>query len=503
MSRICIRPSRRNARLAVLFLGVLASTWACAAPANCDSEMTPDQSFLAKLCAAHPGCRFVLGISDSCVQAKSFVSKLSPGANSGGANGGGVTRVTDEQVTNALAESGVPPSGIAKCLFEFDAAECKEHLSGGRKGPSSKEQADEIVTRLSGKVYSTTAWDAGLGLARVGLHMCEDATSEASVRDAVRAKERCSLAEGNIRACLVTKAGHDDLRGQLQALILGGKLGADAASYQRLASTAYPVCPTTLPSSGKTPAVALANYLKFWDTKEEDTQKAEQEKANKIIARCDALRRDISDAMDLNELDGASALIGQFDSACSRENGTYAGLARLYRQKLDEARAAQPPTALIRRGDNSGSALFKSAIDQAAQDERDRPAREARERLAAARAAEAERQQKEQERLQEEQAAAAARAWSAEDRRGLSDALKGLATAVDAYSKSKGKAGVSAGGTSTGSIPVCTPGPTYDAKKCSCTLHPAEAGCPGAPQSGGINCWGQGPECRARYLQGK
>ena len=117
--------------------------------------------------------------------------------------------------------------------------------------------------------------------------------------------------------------------------------------------------------------------------------------------------------------------------------------------------------------------------------------------------AEAERLQKEQERLQEEQASTAARAWSAEDRRGLSDALKGLATAVDAYSKSKGKAGVSAGGTSTGSIPVCTPGPTYDAKKCSCTLNPAGAGCPGAPQSGGINCWGQGPECRARYLQGK
>jgi hypothetical protein len=470
-----------NVCAAAIFVVMLGATPAHAQTGFCP-DPTAEQKFWLDQCSGSK-CRLAVAWATNCVSAmdiiKAFLSKP-PAA---------------DEVDMGRSPEPQPQPG----------PNAKEDISGLPKSASSKERADDLIKRLSAKVFSTTDWDGGLGLARVGLTMCADATNAANMRDAARAKERCALAEGNIRTCLFIREGHSELRTQLQGLIDGGQLGADTANYRRVATAPYPVCPTTLPTSGKTPAVALADYLKFWDTKDdakEDPQKAELDRANNVVGRCDAMRREISDALDLNELDQASASLGQFESACSREHETYYGLARLYRQRLEQARAAQPPTALIRRGDNSGSALFKSAIDQAAQDEKDRPAREAAERLAKARAAEAERLQKEQELLQE-QAASRAPVQSEEERRAWADALKGLAGAVKAYSDSKAKAGVSTGGAPSGSIPVCTPGAGYDAKRCSCALNPAGAGCPGAPQSGGINCWGQGPECRAKFLQGK
>lgn len=385
------------ARVATLCIAFLVSTSVHANPANCDGEMTEDQRFQAELCSAHAGCRFVFGIADTCTKAKSFLSKLGLGGR------GSATKVTDDRVSYALAETGVPPSGISSCLYDFDRAKCKEYLSGGPKQPSAKDQADEIVKRLNSKVYSTTVWDAGLGLAKEGLLMCDDATNEAKMRDAVRAKERCALAEGNIRACLSTKEGHDELRTKLQNLIDNGGLGVDAVGYRSLANTPYPECPTTLPSSGKTPKVALADYLKFWDTskeKSEEAQSTEKEnKANSVIARCDAMRRDISDALDNSELDRTSGLIDQFKAACSRENQTYADLTRLYKQRLTEARAAQETTALPRRGGSSGAEMFQQAINQAEQEEKNRPAREARERAAKAAAVAAEARQTPEDRL--------------------------------------------------------------------------------------------------------
>lgn len=254
-------------RVAFLCVTLLVSAAVHANPANCDGDMTEDQRFQAELCSAHAGCRFVFGIADTCVKVKSFLSKLGLGGR------GSTTAVTDSRVSNALTESGVPQSGISSCLFDFDQTKCREYLSGGPKQPGAKEKADEIVERLKGKVYDTTVWDAGLGLAKEGLLMCDAATNEANMRDAVRAKERCALADGNINACLSTKQGHEELRRNLQSLIDGGGLGADAAGYRSLASTPYPACPTTLPSSGKTPKVALADYLKFWDTPEEPKSK--------------------------------------------------------------------------------------------------------------------------------------------------------------------------------------------------------------------------------------
>ena len=261
ISAVC--PGSAWFRVMLLWVTLLGSAAVHANPANCDGDMTEDQRFQASLCSAHAGCRFVFGIADTCVKAKSFLSRLGLGGK------GSATAVTDDRVSSALTESGVPRPGISSCLIDFDRTKCSEYLSGGPKQPGAREQADEIVERLKGKVYDTTVWDAGLGLAKEGLRMCDDATSEANMRDAVRAKERCALADGNINACLSTKDGHEELRKRLQGLVDSGDLGADAAGYRSLASTSYPTCPTTLPGSGKTPKVALADYLKFWDTPEE------------------------------------------------------------------------------------------------------------------------------------------------------------------------------------------------------------------------------------------
>jgi len=238
----------------------------------------------------------------------------------------------------------------------------------------------------------------------------------------------------------------------LKSLIDSGDLGADVARYRSLANTPYPECPITLPSSGKTPTAALADYLKFWDTPADSTgadDKAEAtSKADGIIARCDAMRRDISDAIDNNELDRASGLVGQFESACSRKNQTYADLTRLYKQRLAEASAAQQTVALPRRGGNSGSELFQKAITQAEQEERERPMREAREREASAREVRErpmrEARAAEQERLASIKAGADARAYeeaqarkSEQDARETAEAMGQLLGVIGQIQKNK------------------------------------------------------------------
>jgi len=68
-------------RVAALCIVLLVSASVHAEPTNCDDDMTEDQRFQVKLCSAHAGCRFVFGIADSCVKAKSFLSKLGLGGN--------------------------------------------------------------------------------------------------------------------------------------------------------------------------------------------------------------------------------------------------------------------------------------------------------------------------------------------------------------------------------------------------------------------------------------
>lgn len=69
-----------------------------------------------------------------------------------------------------------------------------------------------------------------------------------------------------------------------------------------------------------------------------------------------------------------------------------------------QADTADTTAVLMRRGSNSGAEMIQGAIKQAEQEERDRPARVARERAEMARAAE-------QKRIADEQAAANARAY--------------------------------------------------------------------------------------------
>lgn len=250
----------------LVLVGCLSGGAAYANPANCDDDMTEDQRWTADLCSAHAGCRLVFGIMDSCIKAKSFLSRF------GTAGSRRASSLTDDEVGDVLVASGVPRSGLSSCLFSFDRAKCLEFLSGGPKPPSAKEKADALAEQLNSGVYNTTRENSALGLNRQALRMCEEATSEKNTRDAVRARERCALAEKGVQNCMSRKQSHDELRVQLQGLIGDGSLGADAARYSALATTAYPECPTTLPGSGKTPQAALAEYLKFWDTPAADVE---------------------------------------------------------------------------------------------------------------------------------------------------------------------------------------------------------------------------------------
>lgn len=116
------------------------------------------------------------------------------------------------------------------------------------------------------------------------------------------------------------------------------------------------------------------------------------------------------------------------------EQKSRAEAAALASKECEDAKA---PTALPRRGKNSGSEMFQQAITQAEQDERDRPAREARERLEKARAAGREQQER-------AQAEANARAYarqqaekSAQDARELREGLGQLLDAYGQYQKAK------------------------------------------------------------------
>ncbi|MCF8198608.1 MAG: hypothetical protein K9J42_07570 [Sulfuritalea sp.] len=229
-------------------------------PANCDDDMTEDQRWTAKLCSAHPGCALVFGIQDSCVKAKSFLSRFGQTGSSRSSS------LTDDEVNEALVASGAPRSSLASCLFDLDRTKCSEWLSGGPKPPSAKEKADELAEGLNSPIFNSTREDSAFGLAKLQLQKCTESTNENNTRDAARAKTWCSLAEKGVQGCISLKQRHADLRAQLQSLIGGGSLGPDAARYRTLAITPYPDCPTTLPGSSKTPQVALADYLKWWDT---------------------------------------------------------------------------------------------------------------------------------------------------------------------------------------------------------------------------------------------
>lgn len=358
-------------RVVALCIVLLASASVHAEPTNCDDDMTEDQRWQAKLCSSHAGCRLVFGIADSCAQAKSFLSRLGLGGK------GSRATLTDSDVSQALIDSGVPQPGLASCTLSFDRTLCRQFL-GIEQAPITppkeeyKPTREQEISRMIRELLDQESRARGrpglieYSAARTGLESCA-ASKEFSDRE-----KACERAQKNVDECNRVREDWNRRKAEVLGELKNNdpKLKVEFASAKPLSSLELPPCPYTLPQTSLSPAQALALWAE------------EEGKAGNVIARCDAMRRDTSDALDNNELDRASGLIEKLETDCSKQHQTYYDLARLYKQRLAEARAAQQPLTLSRRGDNRGSALFQEAINQAEEDQRDPSARKARERLA-------------------------------------------------------------------------------------------------------------------------
>lgn len=133
--------------------------------------------------------------------------------------------------------------------------------------------------------------------------------------------------------------------------------------------------------------------------------------ARRNNAYSDALERAMNKAkQNILDLVPKSQIVGaiqdaSFDQLKSQIQQLHGDMAAL-ESAIQSVRAEAPPTsrdagteALPRRGGNSGSALFQNAINQAEQEEKDRPARVARERAVKAAAVAAEARQTPEDRL--------------------------------------------------------------------------------------------------------
>lgn len=383
--------------LSLVILGfVLASANVYASPADCDDDMTEDQRTWKDICSSHIGCRFVFGIQDSCVKTKSFLSRL---GQLGKGSKGSKPQLTDDQVSEALAETyQVPRSALGACLFDFDLDKCKELLSGGPQKPSAQEQADEISQRLTDMITGTKSEQSMLETAKRALKTCESATGPGSHQTYAEAEKMCGTAKNAIQICLSNKSRYDEQRAELQRLIDSGAVTNKI--YKNLASKPYPECPTTLPSTGKTIEAALAEHQKRSGNKLENEAKKSLDLAKKTYEeikgmydkpgemRPETLReKDIQslrkmksflEAAEYKLSSGKEGGSEKLSSEMLKLIGDIEGLMTAINIKEDDE-----AVALTRRGDSSGSDMFKQAItraEKAEQDEKDRLAREARER---------------------------------------------------------------------------------------------------------------------------
>jgi len=113
-----------------------ASFQARANPANCDGDMTPDQTeMLEYVVGLHP---ILFGgpiaIMRTCEQVKKFLSTLSSL---------GVSKRTpsmsDEQVRSALESTHASPGSASSCLLKFDANACRRYFGFGDAAPTVAE----------------------------------------------------------------------------------------------------------------------------------------------------------------------------------------------------------------------------------------------------------------------------------------------------------------------------------------------------------------------------
>ncbi len=132
-------------------------------------------------------------------------------------------------------------------------------------------------------------------IAKQSLGTCEQATSETSTYSYAEAEQFCEHTKSAIALCIRQKEDYDLERAKLQRLVDSGELTNTV--YQRLASKLVPECETTLPSGGKTPDEALADYQRI----RSNTDKSEEitkEKAQEMTDPCTAAKYDPDHAAD-------------------------------------------------------------------------------------------------------------------------------------------------------------------------------------------------------------
>jgi hypothetical protein len=376
--------ARALATAAIAGAFALSPATAGANPANCDPDMTEDQRFQKELCAAHLGCRLVMAIQDTCVGVKSFVAGLGLGPRGSGGP------VTDARIEQALAALGVPPPGLPDCTVRFDRSKCRQYL-GLESAPTTPSASRESLTpqnelrQLSSKLLEEeTMAKAGSGpyhTAKSNLEGCVWAKDQ-SDRDQV-----CARAQQAVDQC---NGFRDGWYARKAKMLADARTMGIEKEFFAMPRVELPPCPYTLPNSWLTPAQALAEWNKGGDS-------------NDIhIARCDGMRRSLSEALDSDNREKATAVVTAFEVDCGKFRQVYAEVAAGARARIasmnnsaseNSTKPAGEEAPLPRRAPSSLTGMLQGAINQAEVTVRQRELEERQRQEAAERQRAAEAQQ--------------------------------------------------------------------------------------------------------------
>jgi hypothetical protein len=329
-------------------LAIVAAPPAHADPANCDPEMSEDQRFQKELCSAHAGCRFVMGIQDACVGVKSFLGRL--GLGSKGTSGGGVT---DARIEQALIDLGVPAPKLSDCIFRFDRSLCRQYLGLEEAPKADKSQPEKLTPQNELHALSSTLIEEQRGArtgtgayydAKSGLQACAYSQAQSDRNDI------CNQAQRDVDKCNAYRDGWYARKSRL--LTEAPKLGI-GDRFPAIPAMELPPCPYTLPGTWMTPAQAMAEWDKGGQTN--DT----------LIARCDGMRRSLSEALDANDRERATAVVTAFEADCGRARQVYADIAAGARSRIAGMKPLEDEAPLKRRGASSLTEAIEGAIKQA------------------------------------------------------------------------------------------------------------------------------------------
>jgi hypothetical protein len=387
--------------------GLLLGVRAEASPLNCDNDFTSEQIEKRTWCDRWGPCAFVMSIMDTCVQTKTFLSKLGV---VGKASDIDLDRVSDgvRGMAAEVSTDGADGPKFSDCMpGTGDRPKCRQYL-GIEKAPivvpyeaplpdqdtvrrtrmlALYKENDAANSRLTGP------WSAAASL----LESCESARTM-SDREAT-----CRRAQRSVDDCNASRQGWNSRKqallqeiDQIQpgigkeytpgiSTLRGVGRQANRAemwndTVRGLRGMEIPACPSTIPGSALTPTQMVERW------------KQEEAGAGAILARCDANSRDLFAAIDDEDVQKAEGLLATFRKSCSGEAQTYAERAALATQRLATLQAARL-SALPRRSTGSAAALVQQAIAEAEFDERNPGVREARKRAEAAARQEAARQE--------------------------------------------------------------------------------------------------------------